>query len=229
MTDLTFNGNTYTKESLEAMSEDDLLKLRNEVAASMSVAAITSFKDKAAGVAQTMKALEKAAKAEQPKAAKEKKPPKERKPRGIPKSAEPKEIKRPNRGHFATIKIVGEHDGTGNHGRPDRWKNYKNGMTMAEVIEGNGTEPWDVYNWQKHKLMEVVEPTDAEYAERRAAWFKKHGRKDPEMEKQEKAEAREKAKAEREAKKKADAEAKEKAKAEAKAKKEADAAKEKAE
>lgn len=203
MDKFTFEDKEYDQESLSAMEESDLLALRNKIAGSLGVAEIKSFKDKETGVTQTLKALEKASKeAEKPKTekkAKAKKEPKEKKPRGIPKSAEPKEIKRPTRRHFATIEKVGEHDGTGKHGRPERWPNYTDGMTIADVIEGNGTEPWDVYNWEKHGIMKVHEPTDDEYAERRAAWFKAKDRVDPEVEKAEKAKAREKAKQEKEA------------------------------
>lgn len=190
--ELKFKDQTYTEESLKSMSDEDLLTLRNEIAESISAAPVSGFKDHDAAVAQTWKALTKAqtapAKGEKPaKAPKAPKEPKERKPRGIPKSSMPKEIKRPTRKHFATILKVGEHDGTGKHGRPERWPNYTDGMTIAQVIEGNGTETWDVYNWESLGIMKVVEPTDAEYAERRAAWFQAKGRPDPELVKAEKA------------------------------------------
>lgn len=197
-----FKDQTYTEETLNAMEMDQLLALRNEVAASIGATSIAAFKDKETGVAQTLKALKKASEApatvgEDGKPAKVKKikEPKERKPRGIPKSSEPKEIKRPTRRHFATIEKIGEHDGTGKHGRPERWPNYRNGMTIAEVIEGNGTEPWDVMNWEKHGIMKITLPTEAEYAERRAAWFKAKGHVDPEIEKAEKAKKAAEAKA----------------------------------
>lgn len=193
MTDkITFEGTEYDNATLEGMTDEDLLTLRNKVAESLGATSVSGFKDHASAVAQTMKALEKfAASEEKPAKGKSKaKAPKERKPRGIPKSAQPHEIKRPTRKHFSTITKTGEHDGTGKHGRPDRWPNYKDGMTIADVIEGNGTEPWDVYNWEKQGIMKVTEPTDEEYAERRAAWFKKHGRTDPEVEKAEKAAAK---------------------------------------
>lgn len=194
MSKFTFNSVEYDKEALEALDETALLTLRNEIAASMGVAAISNFKDKATGVAQTLKALEKAQTSEAPaaegaKATKEKKAkaPKEPKgPRPTPKSALAKNIKRPTRNHFSTIKKIGEHDGTGKHGRFERWPNYTDGMTIADTIETEGTEPWDVYNWEKHKIMQVIPATDEEYAERRAAWYAKHGRVDPDLEKAQK-------------------------------------------
>ena len=208
MTKLTFNDKEYDKETLEAMSTDDLLVLRNEVAASLGVQEVKSFKDHDTAVSGTLKALEKAQSAgddeTKGKKAKAAKPKKEKGPYVIPKSAQPKEIKRPTRKHFATIEKIGEHDGTGKHGRAERWPNYKDGMTIADVIEGNGTEPYDVYMWEGLGLMKVNEPTDEQYAERRAAWFKAKGRKDPEVEKAEK-EAAKKAKAEEKAKAEAEA------------------------
>ena len=207
MTDLTFNGTTYTEDTLKGMSDAELLELRNAVGKELGVAAIPNFKDHDAAVGQTLKALQKfAAKAApapkaaaKPKAAKAAKPKKEKGPYVIPKSAQAKTVKRPNKKMFSTIKIVGEHDGTTNHGRAERWKNYKDGMTMVDVIETEGTEPWDVYNWQKHGLIQVVEPTDEEYAQRRAAWYKAKGMEDPEAAKERKAAERAAAKAEREA------------------------------
>lgn len=194
----------YSKEDLEGLGIEELLELRNLVAAQLGVQAVKSFKDHAAGVAQTWKALERYDKESGDDAApaaktKPKKEPKERKPA---KSAGPGVVKRPTRKMFSTISKTGEHDGT--QGRAHRWPNYKDGMTIVDVIEGDGTEPWDVYNWQGAGIMTVTEPTDEQYAERRAAWFTKHGREDPDVkkarEKEERAAATAKRKEEAEAK-----------------------------
>lgn len=220
---INFNDTDYTEASLASMSVDDLLALRNEVAVSLGVAEVKGFKDQAAGATQTWKALtrhnsaaaEPAAKGK--KAAKPKAPPKER---GLAKSAEAKTVKRPNSKMFSTIAKTGDHDGT--QGRAHRWPNYKDGMTIVDIIEKEGTEPWDVYSWSGQGIMTITEPTAAEFAERKAAWYKKHGLTDPEaakaakvVERAEAKEAREKAaaakKAEREEAKAAKAKEREEA------------------
>lgn len=204
VTEITFNDKTYTEEALKDATDDQLLELRNLVASNLGVAAIQKFKDRENALSSTWKALQKydaTVKAEaegseappvEPKEkakTKTKKPPKEKGPYQIPKSAQPKTVKRPTMNHFSTIKIVGEHNG-GSHGRKDRWSNYRDGMMMIDVIEGNGTEPWDVYNWQKHGIMQIIEPTEEEYQKRRAEWYKKKGVEDPEIAKKRKEEAK---------------------------------------
>lgn len=235
MTSINFKGTDYTQDSLKEMSIDDLLTLRNSVAVDLGVAEVKGFKDQATAEAQTWKALQRvSSNADETKAAKTKKPKAPPKERGLAKSAEAKVVKRPTKKMFSTISKTGEHDGT--QGRAHRWPNYKDGMTLVDVIETEGTEPWDVFNWQGQGIMEVTEPTDEQFAERKAAWYKKHGLTDPEEAKRLKAEERAKAKAERDAereRKKAEREEAKAAKAkerEAKAKEreEAKAAKEKA-
>ncbi len=191
MTKITFNGEDFTEASLGAMEIEDLLTTRNLVATNLGVATLKSFKDHATAVSHTWKALvrfqtvcddEVAGESPKTKAVKDKKVPKPKAPpkeRGLAKSADSKIVKRPTRSKFATIKKTGAHDGS--QGRTHRWPNYTDGMTMVDVIEGVGTEPWDVHNWIGQGIMELIDPTDAEYAERRAAWFKKHGREDPDM------------------------------------------------
>jgi colicin import membrane protein len=224
---IAFLGKDYTQAALAAMTDESLLELRNLVASNLGVASIRGFKDHDHAVEQTWKALEKfestaASEAgeagpaeEKPKKAKAPKEPKERK---LAKSSGASLVKRPTRKMFATIKKTGEHDGT--QGRQHRWPNYKDGMTIVDVIETEGTEPWDVYNWQSKGIMTVVEATDEEYAERRAAWYAKHGLTDPDLSKEQKAKEKADAKAKREADmaaKKAEREAAAKAKADAKA------------
>ena len=220
MTDKTvkFLDKDYSEANLRDLSIEDLLSLRNLVATNLGVASVRSFKDHDTAVAQTWKALlkfeETAAEdgdgADEPKTkATKTKAPKEPKERKLAKPAEPQFIKRPTRKMFAQVKILKEH--TGAEGRAHRWPNYKDGMLIIDAVEGEGTIPWDIMNWAKQGLMEVIEPTDAEYAERRAAWYKKHGREDPDLAKEREAEEKAKAKAEREAAaaaKKAEAEAK---------------------
>lgn len=203
---IAFLGKEYSQATLSAMTDSDLLELRNLVATNLGVASIRTFKDHDQAVEQTWKALEKfdtvateeGAGAE-PKAKKVKEPkaPKEPKERKLAKSASAGFVKRPTRKMFATITKTGAHDGT--QGRQHRWDNYKDGMTIVDVIETEGTEPWDVYNWQSKGIMSVTEPTDAEFAERKAAWYTKHGLTDPDLSKEQKAAEREAAKAKREA------------------------------
>lgn len=219
MTDksIKFLDKDYTETSLSTMSLDDLLSLRNLVASNLGVAAVKGFKDQETAAAQTWKALvkyeETAAEAEGGEApapkAKKVKEPKEPKDRKLAKPAEPGYIKRPTRKMFAKVKILKEH--TGAEGRGHRWPNYKDGMLIVDAIEGEGTLAWDIMNWAAQGLMEVVEPTDEEYKERRAAWYTKHGREDPDLAKERADAEKAKAKAEREAvaaAKKAEAEAK---------------------
>lgn len=228
---IAFLGKDYTNAALAGMTDEDLLSLRNLVATNLGVASIRGFKDHDHAVEQTWKALEKfesTATAEageagapaEPKAKKEKAPkvPKEPKERKLAKSSGAGLVKRPTRKQFSTITKTGVHDGT--QGRQHRWDNYKDGMTIVDVIETEGCEPWDVYNWQSKGIMTVTEPTDAEYAERKAAWYAKHGLIDPDVAKATKAKERDEAKAKREAElaaKKAEREAAAAAKAAAKA------------
>ena len=219
---VAFNGTEYTQASLAAMSVDDLLVLRNEVAASMDISSVNGFKSPEAGVAQTLKALQRSVKeADAPKktAKKAKAPAKPKGPRALSKSAEAKTIKRPTQKMFAVIKKTGEHDGT--QGRQHRWDNYKDGMTMVQVIEGSGTEPWDVHTWVGKGIMSLTEPSDAAYPALKAAWYKRHKLTDPDVVKADKAAATAARKVERE-------EGAKKAKALADAKKAEKAAKAKA-
>lgn len=207
-----FNKTDYTREALEKESTEKLLELRNLVATNLGVATVQRFKDHEQAVEQTWKALERfdATVKEEAKGedkTKKTKPKKESGPRKLAKSAEAKTVKRPTRKMFSTIEKIGEHDGA-SHGRAHRWPNYKNGMTIVDVIETEGTEPWDVYNWESHGIMKVHEPTDEQFAERKAAWYKKHGREDPDVKKAREAEEKAKRKAEADAKKAAEAEEK---------------------
>lgn len=226
MTDpITFMDKAHTEVSLKSETLESLLELRNLVASNLGVAAIKAFKDHETAVVQTWKALVKydeTVKAEAggiappaPKAAKVPKEPKERKPA---KPTAPQYVKRPTRKMFSVVNIIKEH--TGVEGRAHRWPAYKDGMLVVDAIEGEGTLAWDVINWANLGLMKITEPTDAEYAERRAAWYKKHNLEDPDLSKETKAAEREKLKAERDAAnaaKKVEREAAKKAKEEAKA------------
>lgn len=222
---IAFLDKSYTQAGLAAMTVEALLELRNLVATNLGVASIRAFKDLDQAKEQTWKALEKFESAVadenagvEPKAKKVKEPkaPKEPKERKLAKSAAASFVKRPTRKMFSTITKTGVHDGT--QGRQHRWDNYKDGMTIVDVIETEGTEPWDVYNWEGKGIMKVTEPTDAEFAERKAAWYTKHGLVDPDLSKEQKAAERAAAKAAREAEqaeKKAAREAAAKAKADA--------------
>jgi hypothetical protein len=194
---ITFLTTEYTQAALSEMSDENLLELRNLVATNLGAASIRAFKDHDTAVEQTWKALEKfestsaaengeAGSVEKPIKVKKEKVPKEPKERKPAKSSGPGIVKRPTRKMFSTIEKTGEHNGS-THGRAHRWPNYKNGMTIVDVIEGDGTEPWDVYNWEKQGILKVTEPTDEEYASLRAAWYKKHNLTDPETTKAQKA------------------------------------------
>lgn len=230
MTDkIKFLDKEYTKDLLAKAGDDELLTLRNLVADNLGVSKIQGFKDHDTAVEQTWKALVKfdetvkaeAGDAEAPKV-KEPKEPKERK---LAKPAEKGFVKRPTRKMFSSVSIVKQH--TGAEGRSHRWPNYSDGMLVIDAIESEGTLAWDIYNWEAAGLMKVVEPTDEQYDERRAAWYKKHGLEDPDLSKNRKAEEAAAAKA----KKAEEAAAKKAAADEAKAAKAAEkaAAKEAAE
>ncbi|MAD98727.1 MAG: hypothetical protein CMB99_15495 [Flavobacteriaceae bacterium] len=212
---IQFLDKSYTKADLEGMPDEDLLELRNLIASNLGVAAVKQFKDHETAVEQTMKALQKYQESadedeEKPKAkkGKVKKEPKERK---LAKPCEARHVKRPTRKMFSVMKIIKPFDGE--EDRSHRSGNYRDGMMVIEAIEGEGTCDWDIFNWEKQGYVEVVQPTDEEYAQRRAEWFKKHGREDPETAKLRKAEERAKAKAEREAAREAKKKEKEAAKA----------------
>jgi hypothetical protein len=222
---INFNNKDYSLVDLRKLSVDELVTLRNLVATSLGVASVKTFKDHDTAVDGTWKALEKfdekmTQEEEETKGkAKKAKAKAEKKPRGLPKSSLPQVVKRPTRKMFSTIQKTGEHDGS--QQRADRWKNYKDGMTIVDIKEGEGTEPWDIYNWEKHGIMKIVPPTDSEFEERKNAWYKKHGRQTPEEIKKEKDEVKAKRQAEREAAKVAKAEEKAKKEAAKTAKKEA--------
>lgn len=211
----------YSEADLSTQDTEALLKLRNLVAANLGVASIKTFKDHETAVAQTWKALQKFAESDEPSGAAEGKPAKAPKAPKEPKEAKPAKpeaaqyVKRPSRKMFAMVNIVKQH--TGAEGRARRWPNYKDGMLIIDAIEGEGTLAWDIMNWANQGLMTVTEPTDAEYAERRAAWYAKHNMEDPDLQK-------DRLKAEREAAKAAKAEEAAKLKAEKEAAKAAKAA-----
>lgn len=236
MTDkIKFLDKEYSEALLQSESIENLVIFRNLIASNLGVSSVKAFKDHETAVAQTWKALQKfdeTVKAEaggaEPKPAKAPKAPKEPKDRKMAKPAGSQYVKRPTRKMFSVVNIVKQH--TGAEGRAHRWPDYKDGMLVIDAIEGEGTLAWDISNWEAAGLMTVTEPTDAEYAERRAAWYKKHDLEDPDLSKSKKAEEREAEKANREkaaAEKKAEREAAKAAKVEAaaKAKAEKDAAK----
>jgi len=226
MTDkVKFLDKEYGKADLGGMTDDDLLTLRNTVASNLGVSSVKSFKDHETAVEQTWKALVKfdeTVKAEagdagegEAKPAKAKKEPKEPKERKLAKPAGSQYVKRPTRKMFSVVNITKPFDGQ--EDRSHRSANYKDGMLVIDAIEGEGTLAWDIYNWEKQGYVTVTEPTDEEYAERRAAWYMAKGLEDPDLAKAKKAEAKEAAKAE----KKAEAEAKKAEREKAKAEKEA--------
>lgn len=226
---ITFLSKEYTHESLSAMGMPELLELRNLIASNLGVATIRSFKDQEVAVEGTWKALEKfekiSAEGETGEAPPKKEPkaPKQPKDRKPAKSSAPGIVKRPSRKMFSTITKTGEHNGT-THGRAHRWPNYRDGMTLTEVVEGDGTETWDVYNWADKGIMTVTEPTDEEYAARKAAWYESHNLIDPDALKDQKIKERAEAKEKRLAEAAAKKEAREAKAAEAKAKAEEKAA-----
>lgn len=192
---IKFMDNAYTRSDLEAMTEDQLLELRNQIAAALGVAAIKQFKDHASAVDQTMKALvkyETNTTGEKPKKAK--KAPKERKPA---KATSAQVVKRPTRKMFDTVKFIKPFDGE--EDRSHRSSNYWDGMMIIDAIEKEGTCAWDLFNWEKQGYVQIVPATDEEYFKRRSEWFEKNGREDPEVAKKRALEEREKAKREREA------------------------------
>lgn len=223
---IRFNDVTYNQAAIANMSDADLLKLRNLVAANLGVSAIKSFKDNAAAQEGAWNALVKWADAD-PEDEKPVKPVKakaEPKPYEVPTKALPGTIKRPTIGMFATIKKLV--DGAEKGGA--RWANYKDGMTIADIIEGNDMCRPDIMFYVDNQMMEVVDATPEQFAERKAAWYKKHGQTDPEVAKAEAKSAKEKERLEKKAaadKVKAD---KAEAAAKAKADREAAAAQKKA-
>ena len=227
---IKFLDKSYSRADLEGMSVEDLLELRNLIASNLGVAAVKQFKDHGTAVDQTMKALQKyeasadadAGSGEKPKKAKAPKEPKERK---LAKPAAAQHVKRPTRKMFDTMQIVKPFDGE--EDRAHRSGNYKDGMMIIDAIQGEGTLPWDIYNWEKAGYVKVVPANDDEYAERRAAWYKSQGREDPDVAKERQRKEREEAKAAREAEREAKKKEREEAKAaKAKEREEAKKAKE---
>lgn len=223
---INFNGADYTEASLNEMSDEDLLSLRNLVASNLGVAGIKSFKDHAQAVSATWKALDKwdsqdedAAPAAKGKAKDDE--PKEPK---VVKGALPQKVKRPTRNMFRKIQKVKEPDRV-----KDRWDNYKDGMTVIETIEGDNMTPLDIYWYAENGFVKLIDPTEEEYQAGMDAWYKREGLENPAEAKRKREEERAAKKAEREAEREAKKKEREEAKAakakereEAKAKREAE-------
>jgi hypothetical protein len=180
MTDqIKFSDVEYTEESLKGMGIEELLTLRNKVAEELGVQPIKNFKDAAQGADSAWKALTKLqakrgkeeVKAEKPK--KEAKPKAPKEPRPTPKVAEAKTVENPGKALFRKLKKIATHPGTGY--RIGRWENYKDGMTLLDCEEGDGTTASDVQYYVVHKLMELQEPTQEEYEKAYAEWCEKRG------------------------------------------------------
>ena len=219
---IKFNDVEYTEAGLASQSTEDLLKLRNLVAENMGVSRVSSFRDQPTAASSTWKALVKwneKMTAEGSQAAgdgKKTSAPKEPKEPRVVKGALAQKVSKPTRSMFRKIEKVKKPDRV-----TARWDNYKDGMTILEVIEGDGMTPNDVTWYAQNGYMKLHEPTDEEFRAGAAAWYKREGKENPE---DAKAKAAEKKKADAEAKKKADADAAAAKKA-ADAKKTADAKK----
>ena len=164
---ITFDKVKHSEASLGKLDIPALVVIRNAVGKELGASDVKTFKDHTTAVNQTWKALVKHDKA----AKKAAEPPKERK---TAKPAESAHVKRPTRRMFSQVTIVKPFDG--NEDRSHRSVNYKSNMLVMDAIEGEGTLPWDIYNWEKQGYMKVVEPNDAEYAKRRAAWYSMIGK-----------------------------------------------------
>ena len=234
---IEFNGVSYTEASLNAMSDDKLLELRNIVASNLGVSRANSFKNHEQAVKNTLAALTKwdssqseeagdgdgETKAKKPKKKKDDGPSGDEKKRLRETKAKSAQIpKRPTRRMFSTIKKL--RDPEQGKDRAFAWPDYKDGARLIDIMEDPALHADKVRWWasQKPPYMKLVEPTDEEYETARAAWYKKHGLEDPDEAKAAKKKAAEEAKAKKaaekaEAKKKADAEKQAKAAEKAKA------------
>lgn len=219
---IVFNEVVYTEAGLDALDIDALLSLRNIVAENLGVARIKSFKDKEQALKTVWSALvkwdnqsegagspKKADKPAKEKKVKEPKAPKE--PAGPSKASLPQTIKRPTRAMFRTIEKIKPHPGKGFRIR--RWENYKDGMTLVQIAEGQDMDPLDIGYYVDNGLMRLNEPTDEAFKAGLDQWYKDHNLTNPEE-----------AKAQEKAEKEAEKEAAAKLKAEEKAKKEAEKA-----
>lgn len=183
----TFGNTEYTQESLSAMSIEDLTTLRNDVAEKLGHKPIKTFKSQEAAVAAVVKAFEKLADKDSKDRAQIAK--KEKEPRPIPKCARPMVVERPTRAMFRTIRKLCDHPGEGY--RIGRWENYRDGMTMLDIMEGDNMSHQDIGYYVTHKLMELKDPTDEQYEHGMAAWAKRHGIENPLDAKKRAAEAKE--------------------------------------
>lgn len=108
------------------------------------------------------------------------------------KCARPQKVLRPHRGLFRRIQKLADHPGDSLRIR--RWENYKDGMTLLECKEGEGTTTYDVKFYVDNKLMKLITPTEDEYQAGLEDWYTRNNMESP----AERARKREK---EREAKK----------------------------
>ena len=184
-------GNTeYTSETVSALSDEDLLKLRNDIAATLGFKPMAAFKTRESGVEAVMKALERVDTRERrQREVIEKKLQKEQE-RPPAKCAAARPVERPTRGMFRTIRKLCDHPGEGYRAR--RWKNYQDGMTLLDTMEGADMTHLDVMYYVKHNFMELKEPTDEQFNQGLAAWYEKHGIENPADAKRRAAEEKEK-------------------------------------
>lgn len=130
---------------LAKLSISALVAKYNEVAETLGKKTVKTFKDKPTAIDRVKKILK-----EVPKEGGEAK---EKKVKALPKTAKARTIKRLSLQMFRTVKIVKEHPGT--HMRFNRWKNYKDGMTLYEVIVGENTSLRDINFFVKYGFIKL--------------------------------------------------------------------------
>jgi len=212
-----FGNNEWTAEKIGELTDEEILSLRNDVAASMGVKAMAKFNSREAAIDGTMKALERYAKRDLKQRQKIEEKQKKQSDRPEARCAQARVVERPTRSMFRTIHKLCDHPGEGYRIR--RWDNYKDGMTLLDTMEGNEMTHLDVLYYVKHNLMELREPNDQEFEKLMADWCAKRNIENPIEAKQRAAEQKAKLLAETKARVEAEAEAKKaKAKAEAEAK-----------
>lgn len=207
---INFKGTNYTEASLNKMSDEELLSLRNLIASNLGVADIKSFKDHEQAVSATWKALDKwDSQRKNPTTATKGKikndEPKE--PKQV-KGALPQKVKRPTRNMFRKIQKIKEPDRI-----KDRWDNYKDGMTVIETIEGDNMTQLDIYWYAENGFVKLIDPTEEEYQAGMDAWYKREGLENPAEAKRKRQEERAAKKAERDAEREVKKKEREEAKA----------------
>lgn len=214
---IEFLGEKYTKQSIQGLKKETLLEIRNLVAENMG---LTRVKSLPAGqeaekcwsaLLQYQKSVDNG---EDPAVAGDKiKAEKKEKPKKSPdqriKKSRVQEPKRPTKSMFRRVHHIAPHPGKGH--RIARWPLYTEGLRIIDAMMSPEMEHADLPYYVDHGFIQLVEPTDDEFAKEEREWYASVGRKHPDDAKAEADAKREEERKAKAAKAEADAKVQEEA------------------